>query len=524
MSAVIKAVSPLDGAVLGTYTCSSNEDITQQVKQARIAASEWAAMSVAARATRLAPLTDLILADLDELTTLIARTTGKVAVEALLGEIFPVLAQQRYYQTEAESILKARPVKTSSFAFPDATAIIERKPYGVVAVISPWNYPWQLSLIPILTALYAGNSVILKASEFSLPVAAKLMALFAQLKVPEHLLQWVIGAGEQAQQLLAARPDLVFFTGSCATGRKVMAQAAIHPIPVLLELGGNDVMIVFADADLERAANAALYGAFCNSGQVCAAVKRLLVEDCCHTEFLHYLQTGLSQLKLDRDIGALINDQQIQQVEAHYQDAVAKGAQASSPLQRQGNYLQPVLLWQATPAMRVIQEETFGPLLPILSFTGQPQAISLANDTEFGLNASVWSKDITKAEAVARQLLVGNWAVNDVLKNIGHAGLPFGGVKNSGFGRYHGAEGLLSFSQSVAGLTSYNTLPHEPNWFPYTDSSYSDFKGYLDFLFGQGSWLQRGMRNQQALAAFRAYSGLHLRQSWHNLKTFWQGG
>jgi hypothetical protein len=185
-------------------------------------------------------------------------------------------------------------------------------------------------------------------------------------------------------------------------------------------------------------------------------------------------------------------------------------------LRLQGRYLHPVVLWDVNHTMLLMQAETFGPLLPIMAFSDGQEAVRLANTSDYGLNASVWSRDINKAERIARQLQVGNWAVNDVIKNIGHAGLPFGGVKNSGFGRYHGSEGLRQFTYTVAGLTSHSRLPKEPNWFPYSDKGYLDMRGFVDMLFGAGSLKQRLFRNWSALQAFRGYASLNLAQHWRN--------
>jgi acyl-CoA reductase-like NAD-dependent aldehyde dehydrogenase len=520
--ATIQAVSPVDGRALGDFPVSDLEAIQQQMLAARGAAQIWGKRPVAERAKILAKLVPLLMAELDSFCELISLTTGKVRTEALLGEIYPVLDLARYYQKHAANILSCRGVPTSPFAFPGATAGIERRPYGVVAVISPWNYPFQLSVGPMLTALFAGNAVILKPSELSLPVGQLIIDLFDKLDLPQGLVQWLAGDGETGAHLIDAGPDLVFFTGGLATGRAVMQRAAQHPIPVLLELGGKDPMLVFGDAPLQRAADAALYGAFCNSGQVCVSVERLYVQRDCHDQFLKLLLDGVAQLQVGHgpqgDLGAMTSERQFTVVEAHYQDALAQGAQVSGPLERQGNYLKPVVLWNAHHGMRVMREESFGPLLPVMAFSDEADAIRLANDSEFGLNASIWSADIHKAARVASQLAVGNWAINDVIKNIGHPGLPFGGVKKSGFGRYHGAEGLRNFTCPVSGMTSRSHLPKEPNWFPYSEQRYRDFKGYMDFVYGSGSLWQRIKRNWPALQAFREYSAFDLTQRWQNLK------
>ena len=524
----LHAVSPLDNTPLGSFTQTQPEMLTQQMQKARVAANHWAAVTVAKRCQQLAQINSVIMDNLDAICEVISQTTGKVRTEALLGEIYPVLDMVRYYQKNAAQILRYQSVATSPFAFPSATAGISRQPYGVVAVISPWNFPFQLSIVPMLTALFAGNAVMLKTSELSLPIGQLLLDLFKQLDLPDNLVQWVIGAGDIGAQLIDAAPDLVFFTGGLDTGRAVMQRAARHPIPVLLELGGKDAMLVCADAHLQRACAAALYGAFSHSGQVCIAVERLYVEQSCHDEFLQHLLTATAQLTIGHgavgDLGAMTSERQFAIVKAHYEDALAKGARASAPLERQGNYVRPVVLWQVKQDMRVMQEETFGPLLPVMAFSDEADAVRLANDSDFGLNASIWSQDIAKATRMAQQLHVGIWAINDVLKNAGHPALPFGGVKKSGFGRYHGAEGLRNFTYPVSGLTSRSTFLQEPNWFPYSETRYQHFKGYLDFVHGTGSLYQRTRRNWQALQAFRAYSAFDLTQRWHNLKLWlsWQ--
>lgn len=524
MSAELHVISPLQEELLGTYTITSNAELVQRMAAARQAGKAWAAQPVAARLACLHALTALILKDIDAITDLLVRVTGKVKTEALLGEIYPVLELLRYYEQNAVRILAPCRLSTSPLAFPSASAQFERRPYGVMAIISPWNFPWQLTLSPVLTALVCGNAVLFKTSELSIPVGVYIEKLLQQAGLPPNLVQQVIGAAETGTELIASRPDAVFFTGGINAGRAVMRSAAQHPIPVLLELGGKDAMLVFADADLLRACKAALYGAFSNSGQVCVAIERLYVQESCYAQFVGMLVVAVQELQVGHgargDLGALTSLAQFAVLQAHYDDAIAKGAKASGPLQLNGRYLQPVVLWDVTHDMRIMREETFGALLPVMAFNSEAQAIALANDSEYGLNASVWSRDLRKAERVAKQLEVGNWAVNDVLKNIGHAGLPFGGVKNSGFGRYHGAEGLRHFSVTVAGLTSRSQLQDEPNWFPYSEQRYQQMRGFIDFVFGQGSYRQRIARNWQALQAFRGYAQSNARQHWDNFLIF----
>lgn len=528
MTATIDVYSPIDGRLLKSYPVTPDAVIAERVKVCREGAKSWAALTVEQRLTCLAPLSDKLLADVDAIVDKLVEVTGKVRAEALLGEIYPLLDMLRYYRKQAARILAPRFVLTSPFAFADAEACYRYQPYGVVAVISPWNYPLQLTLYPLLSALIAGNGVVFKTSELSLPVGELIMDLLAGLDLPEGLVQWVIGGPSTGRQLIEQRPDLVFFTGGVNAGRAVMAAAAKHPVPVILELGGKDAMVVCADADVDRAVNAALYGGFCNSGQVCVSVERLYVEAGIFDVFVERLCQAASGLTVGHgeqgDLGAMSSKEQLAVVEALYRDAIAKGAQASGPLRKNGQYLYPLVLWNVTEDMRVMREEIFGPLLPVLPFANEQALFEQVNAGHFGLNASLWSRDVDKARKMAERLQVGNWIINDVLKNIGHPRLPFGGVKNSGFGRYHGAEGLRSFTYTVSGLVSGSRQVIEPNWFPYSEQRYRQLRAFIEVLFDRGPLMMRISRNWRELQAFRQYAGLHLSQHWRNLKIFLTGG
>lgn len=522
----LEVVSVLDEQLLNSYAVTQPDELAQQIQTARDASKLWAATPVAQRLAILSKLSQIILEDIEAITLTVIQVTGKVKTEVLMGEIYPILALLRYYQQHAADILAPKAIHTSPLAFPNATAGFTRYPYGVVAIISPWNFPLQLTLSPLLSALICGNGIIFKTSELSVPVGELILRLLQKLHLPEGLVQQAIGTANIGQQLIEQRPDLVFFTGGIRGGRAVMTQAAQHPIPVILELGGKDAMLVLEEANLERACNAALYGAFSNSGQVCVSVERLYVHQNCYANLLQLLLEGVAKITVGHgehgDLGALTSLAQYQTVAEHYQDAIAKGAKASGPLELNGRYLKPVVLWDVTHEMRVMQEETFGALLPVMAVRSEAEAIALANASDFGLNASIWSDNIAQAKRVAAQLQVGNWAINDVIKNIGHAGLPFGGTKMSGFGRYRGAEGLNNFSYTVSGLTSHSQLTHEPNWFPYSDTRYQHLLGYIDFIFGSGNLWQRIRRNLTALQAFRGYAQSNMQQHIHNI-LIWLG-
>lgn len=518
--AELQAWSALDRSSLGNYEITTPEQILQTLQYSRQAAQQWQQLAVKQRLKKLARLNTLLIEQTDSICQLLSSCSGKVATEALLAELIPLLDLNRYYQKHAHAVLQARPIACSPFTYPFATAEISRQAYGVVAIITPWNYPLQLTLSPLLTALVAGNSVIFKLSELSLPIADLILSLCQQLDLPEGLVQAVIGDGQTGQALIDAGPDLVFFTGSLETGRAVMQAAAQHPIPVILELGGKDAMLILADANLERACHAALYGAFGNSGQVCMSLERIYVHKNCYTEFLQQLVSGLGKLKaadgIEGDYGPLCTEAQFIRLQQQYDNAIAQGALASGPLIRSGNFLQPVILWNVTPQMQIMQEESFGPIVAVMAFDRNPQAVELINNCQYGLNGSIFSRDTELARRLANQLELGNWAINDVIKNAGHSGLPFGGVKHSGFGRYRGAEGLRHFSHTVSGLTNRSSLAKEPNWFPYNDKRYELFKGHIDFVYGQGTFLARMWRNWRTLLSFLDYAKPDLRQIWHN--------
>jgi acyl-CoA reductase-like NAD-dependent aldehyde dehydrogenase len=510
----IEVLSPLDGAPLGLYAPAGAEAVQAAMAAARREAGPWSARSVAERAGVLRPLRRLILERADEIVERLCRLTGKVPADALLGEIYPVLDLLRYYEENAAKVLAPRRVPTPPLAFPFAHAYVEQRPHGVAAIISPWNYPFQLSLVPTITALLAGNTVCLKPSELSLPIGDLMRELFDAVPGLGPLLHILPGAGETGRLLVEAGPDLVFFTGSVATGRKIMAAASARLTPLILELGGKDAMLVFDDAPFERAVRAAVYGAFINSGQMCISVERALVQRGIYPAFVEaaVAETARLNVAADGDLGAMTSPAQIAIVEEHYRDAMAKGAKASGPLRKEGRYLHPVVLWDVNPSMKIMREETFGPLLPIMPFDGEDEAVGLANDSEFGLNGSVFTADLERGKRVASRLDLGGCAVNDVIKNVGHPGLPFGGVKRSGFGRYHGAEGLLAFSRPASILANSGRMATEPNWFPYGEQRYRDLRGFVDFVYGEGPLLARFRRNWSALKSFRQFFTFNLRQ------------
>jgi acyl-CoA reductase-like NAD-dependent aldehyde dehydrogenase len=478
--------SPVRGEILKTYRKPGQEQIRDTMRHAREAFSQWSRTSISQRIRCVHSLRDLIVQKMDDLAGHISEATGKTRTEAVLTELIPTLEIMKYYERKAESILRRERRKTTR-SFPHASSFVEYHPLGVVLVLAPWNFPFQLSVVPVISAVIAGNAVILKPSELTLTVGELIEGLCLEAGFPPYVVKTVCGDRETGEKLVQACPDLIFLTGSASTGVKVMEAAAQNLIPVILELGGKDPMIVFEDAPFERAVRGAVYGAFANAGQVCVSVERVYVQEPIYDRFLEAavrmtrdLRIGISE---ESDVGAMTSAHQIHVFNDHLDDALQKGALLLTERKIQGPFVSMVVLKNVNHTMKIMKEETFGPALPVMPFKTEAEAVALANDSPFGLNASVWTTDIEKGKRVASQLQVGNCAVNDVIKNIGNPSLPFGGTKRSGIGRYHGPEGLRSFCRTLSVMVNRGVALREPNWFPYGKELYESLRIYLDMFF-----------------------------------------
>jgi succinate-semialdehyde dehydrogenase/glutarate-semialdehyde dehydrogenase len=381
---------------------------------------------------------------------------------------------------------------------------VEYRPLGVVGIISPWNFPWAIPLGEIVMALMAGNTVVLKPSELTPLVALKIGDVFRRAGLPAGALEVVTGDGSTGAALVEADVDKLMFTGSVATGRRVAEAAAQRLIPVVLELGGKDPMLVLADADIEQAASAAVWGAFANSGQACASVERCYVHESVADEFLRRVVEKTRALRQgvgeSADVGAMSSERQLQTVEEHVRDAVARGARVLTGGGRapqrpeqdangQGFFHEPTVLTGVDHSMQAMREETFGPTLPVMVFQTEDEAIRLANDSPFGLTASVWTRDIRRGRKLAARIEAGTVMINEVLYTHGIAQTPWGGVKQSGLGRTHGRLGLL---EMVAPYHIHvNRLTRLPDvwWFSYTPQAVALFRA-LARRFATGSPLQ----------------------------------
>jgi acyl-CoA reductase-like NAD-dependent aldehyde dehydrogenase len=488
----IISLNPATGDEIGRVKQTSSDEVAGAVDRSREAFHLWKTISFRKRRELIMAAREVILSEVDEIARLISAESGKPVAEAISMEIAPVLDLMQYFARNAEKLLRPRKIGIGLYALLGRSSKIIYQPLGVVGIIPAWNYPFSIPLGETAMALMAGNSVVIKPSELTPLVGLKIGEIFEKAGAPKDLVQIITGDGRTGAALVEAAPDKIMFTGSVATGKKIAETAAKNLTPVVLELGGKDPMIVFEDANLELAADAAIWGAFCNAGQSCSSVERLYVEGKVAEKFTDLLVEKTKKLKLgagdreDISIGAMSSERQVRIVEEHVDDFRREGAKILTGGKRDGLFYEPTVISGVRNDMRAMQEETFGPTLPIATFKTVEEAINLANDSEFGLTASVWTKDLQKGKRVAEKIEAGSVCVNEVLYTHGIGQTPWGGFKNSGRGRTHGLEGLMELVQPQH--IHVNRLAILPNawWMPYSPTALKTFRGFAKY-FASGS-------------------------------------
>jgi acyl-CoA reductase-like NAD-dependent aldehyde dehydrogenase len=491
---LIKSINPATLEVNAEIEATPAGKIAEIAEAARGAQKKWAAFTFDKRADYLLRVRDNILANLDDIARTITIDNGKTLLESLNAEIYPTLDMIRFCVKEAGKILREEKLDNPIFPIARIESGNTFEPLGVVGIISPWNYPFAIPMTQILPAIAAGNTVVLKPSNLTALVGERIRRIFEESGLPEGVVNVVQGAGAAlGDAIMRAGLNRIVFTGSVAVGKRLMAQAAETLTPITLELGGKDPFIVLDDADIDRASSAAVWGAFLNAGQTCASVERVYVHESIADKFTAMVVAKTNKLRIGNgldsgtDMGPMISEERILTVEAHVADAVKKGARVLTGGGRaenlRGYFYKPTVLADTNHTMDGIMEETFGPTLPIMTFSDIEEVIALANDSKYGLTASVWSKDLAKAKSVARRIQTGTVVINNCLFTYGFAQLPWGGVKNSGIGRTHSAHGLLDFTNIKNITTNKNLLKEDLWWYPYTQAKYKGMKAAFKTMF-----------------------------------------
>jgi len=493
--------SPVNGELVGEVPIATPDEVREAVARARAAQRDWAARSFSARAEVLHRAKERWLDRADELVSLVARENGKPQQEGLLHEVLAPLLTLTYFADHAERILEPTPIPASLTKH--RSSYLHYKPRGVIGIISPWNFPMQQAYRGVNMALMAGNGVVLKPSEFT-PLAAGLVrSFYVEAGLPPDLFHVVCGGGDVGAALIDAGVDMIEFTGSVATGRKVGAMCGERLIPCVLELGGKAPALILPDAPMPRALDAVLWGGFTNAGQVCVSVERLLVHEQLHDRFVAELAERVRGLRVgdatksaDIDVGPLVNARQRDIVEGLVNDALAKGATAvvgGKRIEGPGNFFEPTLLVGCTPEMDIMNKETFGPVVPVMRMADEAAMVAEANRSHLGLMAYVFSRDLDRARRVAEQIVAGTVTVNDVVATGAMPETPWHGLKQSGVGVAHSDEGLRGMCQ----LRHVNAdllpwLPKELWWFPYRSKDLGAMKKALRLLLGRGLGRFRG--------------------------------
>lgn len=444
--------SPALGAVIGEQHDTSAADVHQAFARARSAQPAWAARSFRERAAAIRKLVCRLRDDATVVETLSAES-GKPRYEAEVFELLYTLELTRFYTSRTGERALADELRSPRL-FPNKRSRVVYHPRGVVGVIGPWNWPLLNNFADCIAPLLAGNAVLLKPSEWTPLTSMRIAQVWRAEGLPTDVFQVVTG-GVETGRAVVSEVDMVFFTGSQRAGHQVALEAATRMIPCVLELGGKSAMIVLRDADLPRAARAAVWSGFAHSGQVCIRTERVFVEEPVADTFIELcleqvraLRHGAGRDAHDIDIGAMTFPPQVAHLEKQVADALAQGGRiltGGRAGQRAGTYFEPTLIVDAHPGMQVMTEETFGPVLPIMRVASAEQALSLTNESPLGLSGSVWSRDLARAQSIARQVVSGSVCVNDVLFNYLCVESPLGGVKQSGLGVRHGVEGLRQF-------------------------------------------------------------------------------
>ncbi|MSX01821.1 MAG: aldehyde dehydrogenase family protein [Actinobacteria bacterium] len=493
---MIDVINPATGQVVGSVPDLGPAEVQALAERGRAVQPAWEALGFEGRAKILLRAQKWVIDHKEEIIDTIVSETGKTYEDAQLAEISYGASAFGFWAKNAPKYLADQKVKSASVMVKGKKLMVSYRPLGLIGIIGPWNYPLTNSFGDCIPAMAAGNSVILKPSEVT-PLTSLIMArCLEESGMPSGVFQVATGRGDTGRALIDT-VDMIMFTGSTATGRKVAVTAAERLIPCSLELGGKDPMIVLRDADIERAANSAVFFSMQNSGQTCISTERVYVEAPVYDEFVakvtekvNALRQGVGSGPGSVEVGAMTFPPQVDIVEGHVNGAVAQGARVLTGGKRgsgPGDFFEPTVLVDVDHSMAAMNEETFGPTLPIMKVEDAEEAIRLANDSEFGLAASVFTKDVERGEQIAKRVQAGAVCVNDAMINYVALELPMGGAKTSGIGSRHGAGGIRKFCQQQSILISRFNPKRDIHMFPYTETTTNRLGKLFGFLYGRGS-------------------------------------
>ena len=490
-------INPATLEVIDHVPMDTEDEVKKKVEKAHKAFEIWGSLDFEQRAEFISRAGQIILDKIDEIATTITREMGKPKIEAIIADIMVAVDLIYLYTKRGKKLVSEYEIPLHLMKFVKKSYIVPR-PYGVVAVIAPWNYPFAIPMSGIIFALLAGNTVVFKPASDTPLVGKKIQEVFDEAGLPEGVLQTTVCRGAVAERVLLAPPiRKVVFTGSTDIGKRILKKCAEHIIPVVAELGGKDPMIVLEDADIEMAANGAVWGAFTNAGQVCASVERVYVHKSIADKFIEAVVEKTKKIRLgngedpETDMGPLVNEGQLKVVSEHVLDAVKNGAKVLVGGTRRedlgGYFYEPTVLVDVNHSMKCIKEETFGPTMPIMTFETEDEAIRLANDTEYGLTASVWTSDLERGKRIVKKIWAGSVLINDHAMSYGLVETPWQGAKESGIGCSHSDEGFKEFlfPQHI-NIDRMKGLKRKPWWYPYSQEGYDATISLLRFLFKKG--------------------------------------
>jgi acyl-CoA reductase-like NAD-dependent aldehyde dehydrogenase len=511
----LESLNPATGEVVARIETTPVTQIPTIMTRAREVQREWAAEPLRRRCALLRRLVEVILERREQIANLVTRESGKPRVEALFADVLVSLDTARYFAERAEALLRSEHVPHHNLAMKAKRGWLHYEPYGVIGLISPWNFPLAIPMGQAMTAVVAGNAVVMKPSELTPCCGALVGDLFAQAGFPSALVQIIQGRGDIGKALIEAAPDKIIFTGSVATGKRVAEACAGRLTPCVLELGGKDAMIVLEDADIEVASSAAVWGSFTNCGQACLSVERIYVVKKIAAEFTERCVAKTKLLKVgpgsepDTEVGPMIRAAQVDRMEELLRDAVSQGARLLAGGHRLSNlgpcYFEPTVVADLAHSMRLMQEETFGPVLALRSVANEEEAVRMANDSPFGLSASIWTGDSARGRSLASQIRAGAVMINDVASYYGIAEAPHGGCGASGWGKTHSRFGLLELAQVK--YVDEDLLPRWPKtwWYGYNQKLGEAADRFLQFFFAPQ--LRHRLRSVRGAmrAAFRGH-------------------